>query len=122
MRRVSFPRLTVRRFLLGSALLVIAGLFYFVVLSDWPRGWYRFGSRAARVDPHALPKEVDASKLTGTTILPHLEGPITAGRNYVYCASFQLAWDELRKKAGPEGIQVQDIPPLAAALNRSTLP
>ncbi len=71
---------------------------------------------------HPFPEQVDADRLTGTTILPHLEGALTAGQNAVYCASFQLAWDEIRRKAGPAGLQLEGNPPLAAALNRGTFP
>jgi hypothetical protein len=69
----------------------------------------------------AFPPETDAGRLLATDVTPHLEGPIASGRNYVYCATFQIAWDDLRRqlRAAP---QVQGDPVIAAALNRTTFP
>lgn len=62
------------------------------------------------------------SDLGRTTVLPHLEGQIRSGENLVYCATFQLAWDELRSKSKTDLVQLQDNPPLAEALNRGKFP
>jgi hypothetical protein len=113
---------TPRRVLLGGTLVAIACLFYYVVLSEFTRGWLGSVGKSAPVAVDPFPQEVAAAQLPATTILPHLEGPIQRGMNYVYCASFQLAWDELRTKAGPEGILVETDPPLATALNRARFP
>ena len=45
--------------------------------------------------PVTLPPLQSAETLTETDVLPHTEGAITPGRNYVYCPTFQMAWDEL---------------------------
>src|SRR5262249_19627176 len=67
-----------------------------------------------------FPPETDAGRLSATDVTPHLEGPV-AGRNYVYCATFQLAWDDLRRQLGAAP-QVQGAPAIAAALNRTAFP
>ncbi len=39
---------------------------------------------------------IPAEQLSETEVVPHLEGPIAAGKNYVYCATFQLAWNQFQ--------------------------
>ncbi|MBN1163566.1 MAG: hypothetical protein JXB45_03230 [Candidatus Krumholzibacteriota bacterium] len=34
---------------------------------------------------------------SATAVSPHLEEPIVAGRNLVYCATFQLAWNQMKE-------------------------
>jgi hypothetical protein len=60
----------------------------------------------------------DASELTATDIWPHPEGAIKPGRNYVYCATFQMAWTELQEKLVKGPVQLEGDPPAAAVLNR----
>jgi hypothetical protein len=69
-----------------------------------------------------FPAEVDAKELRVTDVSPTTEGRIVPGRNYLYCASAQLAWDELRGKAGAAGPQLEGNPEMAAALNRAPFP
>jgi len=78
------------------------------------------GSRP-KVDP--APKKsgqfevFNADTLSQTDVVPHPFGKITAGRNYVYCSTFQLAWNELIDLLkGP--IQLQGSPPMADLLNK----
>ncbi len=59
-----------------------------------------------------------ASELTRTDILPHMEGEIVPGRNYVYCGTFQLAWNEMQDEIIKEPIRLEGDPPMAQALNR----
>ena len=47
--------------------------------------------------------------------------PIKPGRNYVYCATFQLAWDDFRRLASGVPL-LQGRPPVAAGLNGSSFP
>ena len=60
----------------------------------------------------------DASELTATDIWPHPEGAIKPDRNYVYCATFQMAWTELQEKLVKGPVQLEGDPPAAAVLNR----
>ena len=50
---------------------------------------------------------------------PHLEQEIKPGQNVLWCSTFQLAWNELRTLAGGD-IQMENAPPIVAALNRGT--
>jgi hypothetical protein len=61
---------------------------------------------------------VSAEKLTSTDVLPHTEGTIVAGRNYVYCSTFQLAWNELGRSVIKEPLALEGSPPLAEMLSR----
>jgi prepilin-type processing-associated H-X9-DG protein len=68
-----------------------------------------------------FPPEKDASQLRATDVTPHLEDRVAAERNYVYCATFQIAWDDLRQAVGmaPE---IEGNPGIAAGLNRIPFP
>jgi hypothetical protein len=70
------------------------------------------------MEPPPPSKPVSAEQLRQTDVLPHLEGPVTAGRNYVYCATFQLAWNQSRDKVFGEPIRLQGSPPMAEDLLR----
>jgi hypothetical protein len=59
---------------------------------------------------------ISADQLRETDVLPHLEGPITAGRNYLYCATFQLAWNQLQETVFKEPPHLSGTPPMAEAL------
>ena len=54
-----------------------------------------------------------------TIVTARLDEPITRGKNVLWCASFQLAWNELMDYAdGP--VTMTDAPPMVAYLNRRT--
>ena len=61
---------------------------------------------------------VPAAELATTDVLPHTEGSITPGRNYVYCATFQLAWNELQDDFIKAPIELEGMPAMAKFLNR----
>jgi hypothetical protein len=63
-----------------------------------------------------------AESLGETDILPYTEGQITPGRNYIYCATFQLAWDQMEADVFKEPVELSGNPPMADALNRNTRP
>jgi hypothetical protein len=67
-----------------------------------------------------FPPEKDANQLQATEVTPHLEARVT-DRNSIYCATFQIAWDDWRKHLGVAP-QLEGDPPAVAALNRSTFP
>jgi hypothetical protein len=67
-----------------------------------------------------FPPTVLAGELTETEILPHTRGPITPGRNYLYCATFQLAWNELQDQIVGAPIRLEGSPPMADELNRQS--
>ena len=51
-------------------------------------------------------------------MLPHLEGTITPGVNYVFCVTFQLAWKDLAKSTVNSAIQLEGGPSWIDVLNQ----
>ena len=74
------------------------------------------GCRQDSTEPLPPSKPISAEQLRQTDVLPHLEGSITAGRNYVYCATFQLAWNQSQDKIFGEPIRLAGSPPMAKDL------
>ena len=68
-----------------------------------------------------FPAEKDAEAFQATDVLPHALDPIKPGRNYVYCATFQLAWDEFRGLLSGDPL-LKGRPSVAAGLNGSAFP
>jgi hypothetical protein len=68
-----------------------------------------------------FPAEINASQLRATTVTPVLDGRLAAAKNQIYCATFQLAWQDLGVSTGvaPE---VAEDSGLSAALNRANFP
>lgn len=60
-----------------------------------------------------------AAELKKTVVSAHLEQPIEPGRNVLWCATFQLAWNEACELIG-EDIHLKNAPPMAAILNKKT--
>jgi len=69
----------------AMVLLLGAALVWFVRLSRWSE--LRYGPPVVRTS--------GGSELPGTVVLPYAECPIADGVNAVWCASFQIAWNEL---------------------------
>ena len=63
-----------------------------------------------------IPECVSAEALVETDILPHTQGAITAGRNQVYCATFQVAWNDFQNAVLKQPIQLSGSPPMAKSL------
>ncbi len=68
-------------------------------------------------EPKPPPALVPSTSLAATDILPHTEGAITPGRNYVYCGTFALAWREMRDKIVGSAIDLEGASPMANRLN-----
>ena len=66
-----------------------------------------------------LPPPRSAGEFPGTDVLPDAGGPIQAGRNYVYCCTFELAWQQLQEHVGG-AVELEGDPPLAGRLNASS--
>ena len=60
----------------------------------------------------------DVSKHHGTRVRPVLEEPLAHGKNIVWCATFQIAWDSASKTIG-RPLRLRPASKLADALNRS---
>ncbi len=52
-------------------------------------------------------------------VLPHMEGRIGSGLNYIYCPSFQMAWDNLVSNLLKGPLQLEGDPEIARVLNRT---
>jgi hypothetical protein len=89
--------------------LAIAGLF----------AW-RYGPVAVRQAQYAGTSATFADsseKLQQTVVVPTLDSPLPAGRNVVWCSSFQLAWNELRDKVIGAPLEVVGAQEIADRLN-----
>ncbi len=75
-----------------------------------------FGSRHDAFSNEGL-KSGDASAFTRTLVTPHLEQSLAPGKNVLWCATFQLAWNEACALIG-EDIHLLDEPPMVGVLNQ----
>lgn len=62
----------------------------------------------------------NAEAFPNTTVSAHLEEPIVAGKNVLWCATFQLAWNEACARLGQD-IHTQDEPPMVAILDKKAV-
>jgi serine protease inhibitor len=63
--------------------------------------------------------EADANQLNATLVSPHLSAPIGKGTNILWCASFQLAWNEACSLVG-ENLHFTADDPMVGVLNRKS--
>ena len=63
-----------------------------------------------------------ASELPKTAVMPYLNSPLVPGRNAVYCANFQLAWDRLREAVVRAPVELKGAPEMARELNQRGFP
>ncbi len=68
-----------------------------------------------------FPAEKNADALHATDVTPHLADPIRTDRNYIYCATFQMAWDDFRGLVGVDP-QLIGRPSLVTGLNGPAFP
>jgi len=61
-----------------------------------------------------------ADELKHTVVMPHLDYPIKPGTNVLWCATMQVAWNELCAMAG-EDIHMQNEDPMVGKLNKKTV-
>jgi hypothetical protein len=61
--------------------------------------------------------QANADQLPGTVVTPHLECEIPAGKNVLWCATFQIAWNELYDLLGGP-IQWTGAPEMVSILNK----
>ena len=63
-----------------------------------------------------------ASELPKTAVLPYLNSPFVPGRNSVYRANFQLAWDRLREDVLRAPVELEGAPEMVRELNQRAFP
>jgi hypothetical protein len=54
--------------------------------------------------------------------MPHPNSPLVSGRNAVYCANFQLAWDRLREDIIRAPVELAGAPEMVRELNQRVFP
>lgn len=84
----------------------------YVVAEGWPR---------EEEDTPRLPDTVDVSQYPRTRILATADSSIIPSETSVYCATVQLAWDQLRPGIN-QPVVVTDATPTVAALNAHPFP
>ena len=62
----------------------------------------------------------DAASMKNTIVTPVLDYPTTGAQNIIWCATAQMAWDELRKLAG-ESVQFEERSPVVEILNANKI-
>lgn len=72
-------------------------------------------SRAEIAGPAAV--KANADQLPGTIVTPHMECEITPGKNVLWCATFQIAWNELYGRLGGP-IRWNGAPTMVDILNK----
>jgi len=83
-----------------------------VVTDGWPR---------EEGTPSKLPDVVDMSRYPQTHVLSAPDSPVVAGETSVYCATIQLAWDQLRPAAS-QPVMVTTGTSITDALNSNPFP
>ena len=61
----------------------------------------------------------DSTALQRTVIVPTLHTPIPPGKNVIWCASFQVAWNRLKDDVIKEPIRIENAEEVCERLNRA---
>jgi len=64
--------------------------------------------------------KANASQLKQTLVTPHLEAPIPQGKNVLWCATAQIAWNELCRLAR-EDVRIENAPEMVEHLNKKSV-
>jgi hypothetical protein len=72
-------------------------------------------------EPAALTFDGQSAALRNTVIVPTLDTPVPAGKNVIWCASFELAWQHLQTDVVHGPLQVAGAADVAARLNSSAV-
>lgn len=84
--------------------------------SFWIRAAQRHGT------PYVEPVRVfdgDSELLNESIVIPTLDTPLPAGKNVIWCASFELAWNRLKSDVVKGNVEVAGAEQVAARLNAS---
>ena len=63
-----------------------------------------------------------ASELRSTEVVGAANMPLDAGKSQIWCATFQMVWDQIREKCGGTEVNLQPAIPLSDALNEHPFP
>lgn len=61
----------------------------------------------------------DSTELKATLFVPTLDTPLPEGKNAIWCASFQIAWNRLRDDVIKEPIRIENAEVVAGRLNNA---
>ena len=113
--RAKHPSERARRIRIWATPVVVLALSLGSFLGE--AGWTAYtGVRAARLTKPYL--KCDADDLVATAVVPEFDVPIAEGTNLIWCAPFQLAWNELSGLVGEEIHFEGSEPGCVAHLNR----
>ncbi|MBN1919240.1 MAG: hypothetical protein JW889_15155 [Verrucomicrobia bacterium] len=77
--------------------------------------------RTGAYTPPPLAFDGTSDQLKQTVIVPTLDTPMPAGKNVIWCASFQLAWNEFKNDVIGEPVKITDAQEIADRLNASMI-
>lgn len=100
----------------SSKLFVIALIVAAVI---WVGYWLLFHD-TQNLEP-TLSFDGRSNGLNETVIVPTLDTPIPPGKSAIWCASFQIAWNQLKDKVAEGPVQVENAQPIADRLNASNV-
>jgi hypothetical protein len=92
--------------LLVACFSAVAGYFIWAQLSG---GAYR---------PPPVSFDGSSDELSQTVIVPTLDTPVPGGKNAIWCASFQIAWNHLKNDLAKGPVKMRDAQDIADRLNR----
>jgi hypothetical protein len=75
-------------------------------------------SQRPSIDPGPV-SWTNSSEIKATQIVPSIDTPIQPGHSWIWCATFQLAWDQLCEKVNGEAINLEGGEEVAKRLNNS---
>ena len=79
-------------------------------------------NRPVQTVPESEVPNVKSTDLKRTAVVATLDSPLPEHRNVIWCATFQMAWDKLKRDVIKEPIQVIGAEALADRLNRGEFP
>jgi hypothetical protein len=97
---------------IGVAIVVVAAIVLAIPLHK--------ACREKQLDSKDPTFEGDSTKLTQTVILPAFASPMVAGKNNIWCSTFQLAWNEMKDSVVKGPIVVTGAQELSQLMNSAT--
>jgi hypothetical protein len=109
--KVKQNRLNLKIFIITFVFLCVSSIFVFAILPVM-RDKIELIQREKTFDG-------DSNCLKSTVIVPVLDACLPAGKNVIWCSSFQLAWNELKNNIIKEPIKLKNAENLAGNLNNA---
>jgi len=103
-----------KRILIVAALVVVAVVGVYLV--------HRFGARQAGPSFSSPSIKGDSSRLKQTQVVATLDEPMEAGKNVIWCSSFQAAWKALQNDLAKEPVSLEGGGNVVQLLNQANDP